>query len=477
MKKTIKVLLISLCVFALAIGLIACNEKCTEHVDDNKDNLCDKCGAFISSGNPDIAECTHVDKNLDEKCDTCGADVPLNDGKETYTVYVSDGIGGGFADVIVEFYIGTERVLMQTTDASGYSYARLALNKYTVMLIDTQSRNLYFGEGELEVTPTKKTLLVEASKVITSNAQVPIMESTYMLGTSAYAIKGEGSYVVDVQTDLITPLVWTAEKTGIYTFTFESSFGTYLTYNGIPYLTYENSLVKEENFIADNSFKMTVSRQNLAIGEGEETPYVIGVRAKVTAGTGVLKVIRIGDAPHTIYDEPWNNYPAAIPGALNLSEELSESNLKYFNLTTSHELVYNESDGLYHYGSADGDIVYIQLKHTPTTMPSATGDEPKDYFTIEALVENGLFGVYIFDEGGELLEKNSYQEHASACIENAHETAGIYYLTAGMMKGIKEYGEVNAWWDFDNERQIFGEKAGVTVLEEYAWMFLLCTIK
>lgn len=473
MKKYLKIASVILCVLVLVIAMVACNEKCTEHVDNDSDKLCDVCGESM----PETpAQCTHVDKNLDEKCDVCGEDQPLNDGKHTYSVFVSNGIGGGYADVIVEFHKEGQRVTMQPTDANGYVYTRLALDKYDVVLVDTLSRKLSFGEGELEVTPTKKNLVVEASVIIASNEKVGLMECDFIEVKEAPFVKGEGSFVMSSTTTTITPIVWVAEKTGIYSITFESNFGVYLTYNGGPLQLYEQNLANEEDIVADNQIKMTIRAMNLPHGESEATPYVFGVKSKVSAGNGILKIKKIAEAPISLEELPWNYYPANIPGDLNLPEELAESDLSYFNLTQAHELVYNETDGLYHLGSKDGKVVYIQLKHTPTTMPSATADEPKDYFTLEALANNGHFGVYIFDEDGNFVEKNSYQEHIFACLENAHENAGIYYLTSGMIKGIQEYGTVNKWWDFDTERHIFGDKAGVSILEEYAWMFCLCTI-
>lgn len=474
MNKYLKIIGVVICVFALVFALVACNDKCTEHVDNDGNNECDNCGASITQQG---TECTHEDKNLDEKCDICDKDCPINDGKQTYSVFVSNGIGGGFADIIVEFYKGNERVAMQATNADGYAYARLDLNKYSVVLIDSLSRNLYFGEGTMEVNPSSKNLQVEASQVITSNTKVKLMETSYMATDEAPLVLGEGSYRLEAGVSLMTPIVWIAEKAGIYQFTFESEFSSYLTYNGAPLLLYERNIVNEEDIVADNSLKMTIRNMNLAQGEGEATPYVFAVKAKAVAGVGVLKVKRLGDAPISLEELPWNTYSSAIPGDLNLPEELTEADLKYFNLTQASEIVYNENDGLYHLGSAEGKIVYVQLKHTPKTMPTAMGDEPKDYFTLEALVNNGHFGVYVFDEDGNFVEKNSYHDHALKCLEKAHETAGIYYLTGGLMKGIKEYGEINKWWDFDSERQIFGDKAGASVLEEYAWMFLFCTIE
>ena len=54
------------------------NPECTEHVDANKDYLCDNCGAELEKPDtpkPPVCD-EHKDEDGDEKCDTCGADVP-----------------------------------------------------------------------------------------------------------------------------------------------------------------------------------------------------------------------------------------------------------------------------------------------------------------------------------------------------------------------------------------------------------------
>ncbi|MBO7178099.1 MAG: hypothetical protein J6V69_03275, partial [Clostridia bacterium] len=221
MKKYLKTIIAVLCVIACVTALVACNDNCTEHVDADANGVCDNCGAEVEksdNGGDDVtppAECEHVDKNYDEKCDLCGIDRPLNDGKETYSVLVSNGIGGGYSDLVVEFQQNGQTIAMTRTYEDGYAYARLALDIYDVIVIDALGRNLYFDASNLKVTPTKKNLEIEAVSTITSNEQISIMESPIMDGDSAYLIEGEGSFRVSVGTALNTPLVWRAEKTGV----------------------------------------------------------------------------------------------------------------------------------------------------------------------------------------------------------------------------------------------------------------------
>ena len=484
MKKYLNIIVAVLCLVACVIALVACNNECAEHVDADANGVCDNCGVEVETdgGNDDItppAVCEHADRNYDEKCDLCGEDRPLNDGKETYSILVSNGIGGGYADLVVEFQQNGQTIAMARTYENGYAYARLALDLYDVVVIDALGRNLYFDATNLKVTPTKKNLEIEAVSTITSNEQMNIMDSAIMDGESAYVIKGEGSFRVEVGTALNTPLIWKAEKTGIYTFTFVSDFGVEMSYYGTPMIIYETSLVNESDVISSSSFKMTIGNSNLAGEEREATPYVIGIKAKTTAGVGTLKIQKTAEAPITLQDIPWTVYSGYIPGALNLPETLMEADLTYLDLTVPQTIVYNETDKLYHLGDANGKIIYVQMRHTPTTLPSAPAGESKDYFTLQGLISNDHMGAYVFSDGvadvEHLISKNSYQEHAEACLALAHEEAGVYYLTEGLMKGIKESGDSRGWWNFGSELDIFKEKAD-GIIAENAWMFCLCVI-
>ena len=95
MKKLTRAFLLIL-VMALTLALFACGgDKCTSHVDADKDAKCDTCGADVActecvdadaNGKCDVcgkdveASCTsHVDANKDAKCDNCGADVPCTE--------------------------------------------------------------------------------------------------------------------------------------------------------------------------------------------------------------------------------------------------------------------------------------------------------------------------------------------------------------------------------------------------------------
>lgn len=75
--------------FAAPLFLSGCvmnNGICYEHVDNNKDGICDVCGHKVKTSGGEASKtsdiegnpCTeHVDHNLDGKCDVCGADLSV----------------------------------------------------------------------------------------------------------------------------------------------------------------------------------------------------------------------------------------------------------------------------------------------------------------------------------------------------------------------------------------------------------------
>ncbi|MBR3685380.1 MAG: hypothetical protein IKL86_03815 [Clostridia bacterium] len=487
MKKTLKILAIAMCLFVVLTALVACNEECTEHVDTDGNLKCDNCGADMSQPNDDNGDdvpCNHDDYNLDEKCDLCNADMPLNDGLATYSVQVSNGVGGGYGDFIVEFLRNGNSVAVKRTDKDGYVYVRLSQAKYTITLVDTQDRGLVYDVSTKELTSTVKSLVIVAANDANNLQTTTIMGADMNVFTTeeAYAILGEGSYSIDVETSKIVPIVWVAKYAGVYTFTFQSEVGVKMTQHGIPAYVQAHDTTDEKNRISDESFKITIYSFNLANSSdsiGESTPFVIGIKANVIAGNGILKIEKTAETPPSHYDVPWTENNSILPGEVPFGSELTKNSFTYVKLDGTDKAVFNPNDGLYHLNSADGKVLYIQLKYTPATLPDANSSEG-NLFSFEALVSNGAFRVERLDGNQEVISKIDYTAHLNACLEkvnaldnedNRLNNAGTYYLTESMIEGLKDYGDYNGWWK--ESGNIFGESLA-SINPEYAWMFAVC---
>lgn len=490
MKKNAKLIAIILCVATMAFMLVACNDACTSHVDENNDLKCDICEADMPStdeGNGNGGNntpCTHVDGDLSETCDLCGEAMPLNDGKYTYSVSITNGIGDGHANLLVQFMQNGTRVMMEATNASGKVFVRLPQGSYTISIIDPENRSLEIPEN-LSLTATKRALDVVAIANVNVNGTNTIMGMTAgFTTTEAYAISGECAYAVNVNPNKIIPIVWRPKQTGVYTFTLESEIGVTLSYHGIPQYVQDRDCLEEGDRISDESYKITIRNVNLAnpsIGIAETTPYVLGLKANVMEGKAILKVVKTAEAPLSYQDVPWTINNSTIP-AMEISKDITKADLTYVKLDGTDTVVYNENDGLYHLNSADGKVLYVQLTNTPATLPDAQSTDANG-FALEALAMNGHFGVTRLDENEQVISKISYHDHILALLEKVNaldkndekvNNAGIYYLTSTMIDGLKDYGDYNGWWKADGNN-IFGESLA-SINPDYAWMFALCYI-
>ena len=136
------------------------------------------------------------------------------------------------------------------------------------------------------------------------------------------------------------------------------------------------------------------------------------------------------------------------------------STLKDIDVTSLDlTVVYNESDGFYHYGSADGPVVFIRISSASPYMDS-----------LVTVTEFSRLGVYIYDENGKFVRKESYHEMLDAykvvCDEN-----GVCPLTPELEYMVKKFGEKQGWFDFSNDRDLFGDKL---VPPTTAWLFICC---
>lgn len=80
MKTKILALIIS--ILCLSVLLVACDEPCETHVDENKDGVCDKCEATVETETETETETEiicdeHKDEDADKTCDACGKAVVI----------------------------------------------------------------------------------------------------------------------------------------------------------------------------------------------------------------------------------------------------------------------------------------------------------------------------------------------------------------------------------------------------------------
>ena len=166
-----KKLLIMLVSVALIFTLCACNKKCTEHVDNDSNGMCDNCGAAMPDDNKPCTE--HVDADGDKKCDKCGTEMEpavfdpavKSDGVMTHAEYIAADEN---SQVIIEAFVqakqgwwekdgqGRATIYLQDTVGGYFVYdLPCSENDYNKMTVGTRLQISGYKKswsGEVEIT-------------------------------------------------------------------------------------------------------------------------------------------------------------------------------------------------------------------------------------------------------------------------------------------------------------------------------------
>ena len=119
-KSRILMLVLSVALVAvMAISLFACNEKCTEHTDENNDFLCDNCGETLP--NPNDGNNNNNNNNV-------------NDGKEDYTFTLKDSDLNPVQGATIRVNVNGADGEIKVTDANGTVVFRVEKTAMLVMV-------------------------------------------------------------------------------------------------------------------------------------------------------------------------------------------------------------------------------------------------------------------------------------------------------------------------------------------------------
>lgn len=399
-----------------------------------------------------LALCACGDKDKKDGDSTKGTQ-SADSGLTTYQVKVLDGQGEPMTNgVVVKFMKNGEQVAMQKTDANGIAAKELEKGDYTVELMFTDSNISGSYDTAAAVLSADKTSL-ELSLV--NKVDKPLNEKL-IVDSNEYVIYAvnAGSTSVPVAKNTRNYFLFTPNKGGTYEFRVDNA-DIKLGYYGSQYFVQALSAID----VIDNV--VTISISDSALGGS----YVIGLDGLSEDTEAILGIIRTGNPTITISDMPWTDYPTThkpAPYTLNLGGKT----LKYVDIkgkTEDAQIVYNESDGFYHYGSASGPVVLMHLgKKAP-------------YVSLQTVIEgDGLGGgapirEYFFDADGNFLKKEDYTDILRTYFENMDKESGVYPLTKDLEYIIKN--GCHGWWDKNDPDYIFTD-----CNPEIGWMFALCYV-
>ena len=407
------------------------------------------CGSMILSG------CGGNDAPANGNTEVSDAPVIDENGQIAYQVSVKDALGNVYGSgVIVQFLQDGKQVAMQVCDENGVATKNLEPGDYTVALMFTDSGDNYrYDEADMTLSATKAKLDVTLVYSLTTEGEPLYVEGNE---TTAYAV-GTGCTYVELTNGERNYFLFRPTEAGTYEFTLADAASGAIGYYGAPHFVQSASAAE----VVDNKF--TISIEAGSIGEGGGATFVIGVDA--LADNGIVAIERIGEPEYNVANEPWITYgttAALAPYKLASGTKINDFDIKASS--DKYNLVYNEADGFYHLDSADGPLVVVHL----TT-------NPKYIDCYKTITDKTRVGKYFYDEAGNFIKKESYNECLMEYIANVDNELGVYPLTKDLQYIIQNHGDHQGWWNNEGTNYLFVDENGNDIAginKDIAWLFM-----
>lgn len=382
-----------------------------------------------------------------------------------YKVTVMDAAGNpvstGYA---VRFMQNGQQVAMQIPNEKGESVKNMTRGDYTVELQFTGDQKYHYVQ-DMTLTKDKTELTVKLAYTL-SDESVELFVGD---GDATVYFVNAGCTYIQLDSQKRSFFIFKPDQEGTYEFTVLENDAA-IGYYGAPHFVQSISAAE----VVDNKFTLSIREDTLA-GSG----YVIGVDAG--EGSAILSITRTGDPQWSVEYEPWTVYqPTAQIEKFTLAEDIAVTDFDLSLPASAYPIVYNESDGYYHLGTADGPCVLTRL-----------GSQSKTRYTdpLGKMIEVSAVTSYFFDENGDFLKKESYTE----CLQNYcdGEDNGLdgtidtyfyldpvthtYPLTEDLKYIIQQRGAYAQWWDASSVHYLFKDANGAPlsgINPETAWLFM-----
>ena len=396
----------------------------------------------------------------------CGGDSGSTtaSGETTYQVKVTDALGNPYTSgIIVRFMEGDAQTAMQVINENGVAEKTLATGEYTVELMFTDTdAAYYYDQSDVTLNAEKNELTVILSSTPASEKHTLFVQGTEY---TAYDVGMDSTYVSLTSGDR-TYFLFTPTVAGTYEFTVQGEaegFGYY----GTTYFVQSQSLVECEN----NTFTYSISASMIGTNGTGTTVMVLGIDGGSSKNCTVT-IERIGDPAWTVEDEPWQVYqPTVEVTQFTLDPNATVHEFDIFASTDTYNLVLNENDGYYHLDSADGPLVLVRL-----------GKNSKYLDCFKTILESSGVVKYFFDEDGNFLKKENYNDCLLEYIACMDEDSGTYPLTEDLKYIILQRGGYSGWFDPEQPLYLFKQQANEDwipiegINNEISWLFMCCYI-
>ncbi|MBE6981076.1 MAG: redoxin domain-containing protein [Ruminococcaceae bacterium] len=351
--------------------------------------------------------------------------------------------------------------LAQTDDA-GVARLNMPAGTYNVELI-FPDKVYYYNESAARLTQVAPNLTITlAAEPAKSTYDLGVVNyaRVYDLNTGITHIKIDGalSYYSDEYKQYF--VVFTPTKAGTYRVTLDRSNVELGDYN-TPYYVFHKASASDYE---DNALTFSVQKS-----QAGNLSFVLGIAATEGVTDVAVTITRVGEPGFSIEEVPFDTAWKSkyVPKAFTLP---AGKKLTYVDVmkaaTEDVVLVYNEADQFYHWGSANGPVVYLDLSKTAP------------YYSFDIIINgDGAMGgspirAYFYTEKGEFIKKEDYTDTLLAYMECADPTTGVYPLTKDLayilQNGCKK------WWTPTDPA--FEGSALKEANLEIAWLFACCYI-
>lgn len=379
-------------------------------------------------------------------------------GSPSYKVRIVDALGNPYTSgVVVKFMQNGTQTGMQVVNGEGIAEKTLPKGDYTLELQFTDSNVSYvYDESQLTLSGGKTELEIVLSYGLGEKSQNLFVTDR---DHEAFYVNA-GCTAVELDPEKMSYFLFAPSEAGTYEFSLQGSDAA-IGYYGAPHFVQKDSAAE----VVDNKFSISVRQDMISTGDTGTTILVIGVAAG--EGDAVLCIDRTGDPQWTVADEPWTVYEAT--GPMTAYTHDAGKQLADFDLTAaSYTLVLGE-DGYYHKDTADGPLVLVRLGK------NSGGSQYLDDF--QTILEHSGVNKYFYDENGDFVKKEKYDDCLLKYFEIMDEESGLYPLTEDLKYIIQSRGEYSGWFDVSNSLYLFKDENGNKIPginSEIAWLFMCC---
>lgn len=384
-----------------------------------------------------------------------------------YTVTVTDMNGKAQSGILVQILKGTQVVATGTTDTNGKVAKNLETGEYNVRLTFSGT-SYYYNPNTAVLTGVAPNLTIRLASEVDPDS---VYSHWYINDNNMYVLS-EGSYHIQVSSS--KPYFTTSggyndclfmfepARTGTFRVSIDQPGVELRSYGSSPYFLY---VADHASNYEDNALPFEVKQQN-QVGN---VVLFLGVEVVDGITDLCITITRVGEPGFDISAQPWSTdwmsdyEPVAQTVTVPSGQKINYVDIKA--ATDAYTIVYNETDGFYHVGSADGPVLYLNL-----------GTVSTHNISLNVIINgDGLGGGspirrYFYDENGTFIKKEDYTELLMKYIACADTKYGLYPVTQDLAYILQNAKP--GWWDSTHPDYILD---GCN--PDLGWLFACCYIQ